>query len=88
VAHLVSEKRNFVGGGQTTTEAGIDAGLWRDLYVALGEPLNDAGQHWAVRLYYRPAVRWLWLGALIMALGGAWAIADRRYRRNPEEDLT
>ena len=81
VAQLTSEKRNYVGGGQSTTEAGIDASLWRDLYVALGEPLHDADNHWAVRVYYRPAVRWLWLGALIMALGGAWALLDKRYRK-------
>lgn len=85
IAHLISEKRDYFGGGQPTTEAGIGGSLWRDLYVALGEPLNDEAGRWAVRLYYRPAVRWLWLGALIMALGGAWALSDRRYRRRGDD---
>jgi cytochrome c-type biogenesis protein CcmF len=61
------------------TEAGIDAGFTRDLYVALGEPLAD-GNSWAVRLYYKPYVRWIWLGPLVMVLGGIFAAGDRRYR--------
>ena len=61
------------------TEAGIDGGLFRDLYVSLGEPLGDGD--WSVRLFYRPFVRWLWLGAIFMALGALLAISDSRYRR-------
>ena len=60
------------------TEAGIDAGLFRDLFVALGEPVGDDA--WAVRVQYKPLMRWVWLGALLMALGGALAISDKRYR--------
>ena len=60
------------------TEAGIDAGLTRDLYVALGEPLEDGA--WAVRVHIKPFVRWLWLGGLMMGLGGLLAASDRRYR--------
>jgi len=60
------------------TEASIDAGLFRDLYVALGEPLE--GGAWAVRIHYKPFVRWIWLGGLLMAIGGALAAADKRYR--------
>jgi cytochrome c-type biogenesis protein CcmF len=60
------------------TEAGIDAGLFRDLYVALGEPLE--GDSWAVRIQIKPFVRWIWLGALVMAAGGLLAVSDRRYR--------
>jgi cytochrome c-type biogenesis protein CcmF len=52
--------------------------LTRDLYVSLGEPLD--GGDWALRLYYKPYVRWIWLGAVFMALGGLLAITDRRYR--------
>ena len=60
------------------TEAGIDAGWNRDLFVALGDPLgNDA---WSVRLQYKPLIRFIWLGALIMAFGGLLAASDRRYR--------
>ena len=65
--------------GLRTGSAAIDAGLMRDLYVALGEPLG--GDAWAVRIYYKPMVRWIWLGALIMALGGALALTDARYRK-------
>jgi cytochrome c-type biogenesis protein CcmF len=60
------------------TEAGIDAGLFRDLFVALGDQLD--GGAWAVRLYHKPFVRWIWLGAIFMAMGGLLAAADRRYR--------
>jgi cytochrome c-type biogenesis protein CcmF len=62
------------------TEAAIDTGLFRDLYVSMGEPLADVGGAWAVRVYYKPFVVWIWLGCLLMALGGALAISDRRYR--------
>ncbi len=77
VATLYPEKRNYLS-GMPMTEAGIDAGLTRDLFVALGEPLGDGA--WAVRLYHKPFVRWIWLGALIMALGGVCSALDRRYR--------
>ncbi len=75
---LHSEKRLYKVQGMPMTEAGIDWGLTRDLYVALGEPLGDGA--WAVRLYHKPYVRWIWLGSLLMALGGLLAAADRRYR--------
>ncbi|WP_127477008.1 heme lyase CcmF/NrfE family subunit [Sulfurivermis fontis] len=78
VATLHTEKRLYTVTGMPMTEAGIDWGLTRDLYVALGEPLGDGA--WAVRLYHKPYVRWIWLGALLMALGGLLAAADRRYR--------
>ena len=74
------EKRTYHAGGQIMTEAAIDAGFWRDLYVAMGEPLDD-GSAWAVRIYFKPGIRWIWLGALIMAAGGALALSDKRYRR-------
>ncbi len=60
------------------TEAAIDPGLTRDLYVSLGDPLDDGG--WTVRLYHKPFVRWIWLGAIFMALGGLLAATDPRYR--------
>ena len=62
------------------TEAAIDAGLFRDLYVAMGEPVGDSGA-WAMRLHYKPLVRWMWLGAILMALGAFTAALDKRYRR-------
>jgi cytochrome c-type biogenesis protein CcmF len=79
ITHLSPEKRNYKS-GMPMTEAGIDAGLFRDLFVALGEPLGDEGA-WSVRLYHKPFVRWIWLGGLLMALGGLLAAADRRYYR-------
>jgi cytochrome c-type biogenesis protein CcmF len=60
------------------TEAAIDAGLSRDLYVALGEPLENGA--WAVRVHVKPYIRWIWLGALMTGLGGLLAACDRRYR--------
>jgi len=72
------QKRHYKVQRNMMTEADIDAGLFRDLYVALGEPLsNDA---WAVRIHYKPFVRWLWLGAILMGLGGVLAVCDKRYR--------
>jgi cytochrome c-type biogenesis protein CcmF len=79
VAVLYPEKRAYKAGGMPMTEAGIDPGLLRDLYVSLGEPVGNQGD-WAIRLYYKPYVRWIWLGGLLMALGGLLAASDRRYR--------
>ncbi|MEN8214006.1 MAG: heme lyase CcmF/NrfE family subunit, partial [Pseudomonadota bacterium] len=76
---LYPEKRNYFSSGMPMTEAGIDPGFFRDLFVALGEPLGDGA--WAVRLYHKPFVRWIWLGTIIMALGGLLAATDRRYLR-------
>ena len=59
-------------------EAAIDAGITRDLYVSLGDALG--GGAWLVRVHYKPFVRWIWGGCLIMALGGVLAASDRRYR--------
>jgi cytochrome c-type biogenesis protein CcmF len=73
------EKRRYLAGGDVMTEAAIDAGLLRDLYISLGEPLEDGA--WAVRVQIKPFVRWIWLGGLMMALGGVLAIMDARYRR-------
>lgn len=78
VAVLHPEKRFYFVQRNTMTEAAIDAGLFRDLYVAMGEPLD--GDAWALRLYHKPFVRWIWLGSLFMAAGGFLAAMDRRYR--------
>ena len=77
---LNPEKRVYLVQQMPMTEASIDAGLRRDLYVALGEPLGD-GASWAVRLYVKPYIRWIWLGALIMVFGGLLSATDKRYRR-------
>ena len=83
VAELHPQKRNYFSGGNTMTEAAIDTGLFRDLYVALGEPLDKSNPNgdWAVRLQYKAFVVWIWLGALLMAIGGGIAVADKRYRK-------
>ena len=75
---LIPEKRRYFASGQIMTEAAIDASLWRDLYIALGEPIGE--QAWAVRLQCKPMVRWLWLGALMIGLGALVTALDRRYR--------
>lgn len=79
-AELYPEKRNYNSGSMPMTEAAIDPGLFRDLYVSLGEPIPDSDGAWAVRVYYKPFVDWIWAGCLLMALGGIFAISDRRYR--------
>jgi cytochrome c-type biogenesis protein CcmF len=73
------EKREYASGGQVMTEASIRPGFSRDVFVALGEPLG--GGAWAVRVQIKPFIRWVWLGALLMAIGGFVAAADRRFRR-------
>ena len=78
VAVLHPEKRTYKVQTKPMTEAGIDATLFRDIYVSLGEPLG--GGDWALRLYYKPMVRWIWLGGLLMAFGGLLAASDPRYR--------
>ena len=76
---LHAEKRFYRTASSVMTEAAIDRGFTRDLYVAIGEQLNG-GPAWSVRVYYKPFIRWIWAGALLMALGGAVAISDKRYR--------
>ena len=77
-ATLYPEKRNYFSSTMPMTEAAIDIGLTRDLYVSLGEELGDKA--WAVRVYYKPFVDWIWGGCLLMALGGILAMMDKRYR--------
>ena len=79
VAVLHPQKRQYSRNAMTQTESDIDPGLTRDLYVALGEPLGDGGA-WSVRVYLKPFVRWIWLGAVLMMLGGFVAATDRRFR--------
>ena len=80
IATMEPEKREYLVQKMPMTEAAIDAGLFRDLFVALGEPLGDDGA-WSVRIYHKPFIRWIWLGALIMALGGLLSATDPRYRK-------
>jgi cytochrome c-type biogenesis protein CcmF len=80
VTQLYPEKRTYNASGMPMTEAAIDTGFMRDLYVSLGEPIPDSNGAWAVRVYHKPFIDWIWAGCLMMALGGVLAISDRRYR--------
>jgi cytochrome c-type biogenesis protein CcmF len=83
---MYPEKRLYHARGNVMTEAAIDPGLFRDLYVALGEPLENGA--WAVRMQYKPYVRWIWLGGLLMTLGGVLAASDPRYRKQAQREST
>ncbi len=72
------EKRTYNASGMAMTEPAIDTGFLRDLYVAMGEPLENGA--WVVRVYHKPFVDWIWFGCLLMAFGGMLAVTDRRYR--------
>jgi cytochrome c-type biogenesis protein CcmF len=78
VGELRPEKRIYPVAGMPTTEAGIDNGPWRDVYLTIGDPQADGG--WAVRGYVKPFAGWLWGGAALMALGGLLSLSDRRWR--------
>jgi len=94
VTRLHPEKRAYASGGQVMTEAGIHSGVFGDVYVALGEPLGAADDPdrangaWAVRVHIKPFVRWIWLGAALMALGGFVTALDRRFRAKPAQAAT
>ncbi|NBE08835.1 heme lyase CcmF/NrfE family subunit [Paragemmobacter ruber] len=78
VAVLFPEKRIYPVAGMPTTEAAIDYGFWRDVYLVIGDPQENGG--WAVRSYIEPFANWLWGGCMLMALGGLLSLSDRRYR--------
>ncbi len=82
IATLNPQKRQYSGNAPVQTRADIRPGVFRDIYVALGESLDDKGA-WAVRIYVKPFVRWIWFGGLMMMLGGFVAAADRRFRILP-----
>ena len=80
---LYPEKRRYFSSNMPMTEAAIDSGFFRDLYVSLGEPIEGERPQWSVRVYYKPFVSWLWYGSILMVLGGLLAVSDRRYRKSP-----
>jgi cytochrome c-type biogenesis protein CcmF len=80
VTELEPEKRQYNVSGMPLTEAAITTGVFRDLYVSLGEPIPESEGAWAVRVYIKPFIDWIWAGCLLMALGGILAVSDRRYR--------
>lgn len=85
ISTLYPEKRRYTVQSSVMTEAGIDSTFSRDLFVALGESMGQGA--WAVRIYYKPLVIWIWLGALIMALGAVCSISDPRYRIKVRQTL-
>lgn len=80
---LYPEKRRYFSSNMPMTEAAIDSGFFRDLYVSLGEPIEGERPQWSVRVYYKPFVSWLWYGSILLVLGGLLAVSDRRYRKSP-----
>jgi cytochrome c-type biogenesis protein CcmF len=80
ISVLQPEKRIYRVQAMPMTEAAIDPSLARDIYIALGEPLGNGA--WSARIYYKPFIRWIWLGALFMVAGGIISVFDPRYRRN------
>ncbi|TGE83479.1 heme lyase NrfEFG subunit NrfE [Pseudoalteromonas sp. KS88] len=84
VARLYAEKRQYDIGMQFMTEAAIDAGFTRDLYLALGEQLSNGG--WSLRIYHKPYVRWMWLGGILISLAGFMILGDKRYRSSKKRD--
>ncbi|MBM7067661.1 heme lyase CcmF/NrfE family subunit [Actibacterium sp. 188UL27-1] len=78
VATLQPEKRIYPVAGMPTTEAAIDNGVFRDLYLVIGDQQANGG--WAVRTYIKPLANWIWAGCMIMALGGFLSLMDRRHR--------
>jgi len=86
IAQLDPQKREYRVQKMPMTEAAIDAGLFRDLFVAIGEPLDDQGA-WSLRVYYKSFIRWIWLGALFMGAGGLIAASDKRYRKANKEPV-
>jgi cytochrome c-type biogenesis protein CcmF len=83
---LTPEKRLYRAQGMPMTEASLDIGVFRDVYVSLGEQLADGA--WIVSLYYKPFISWIWMGCLLMGLGGVFAASDRRYRRAAAREAT
>ncbi|MYM54069.1 heme lyase CcmF/NrfE family subunit [Thalassovita mangrovi] len=78
ISTLHPEKRTYPVAKMPTTEAAIDNGFLRDIYVVIGDPQTDGG--WAVRSYYKPLANWIWGGSILMAIGGMLSLSDRRYR--------
>jgi len=80
IDRLYPEKRRYFSTAMPMTEAAIDSGFMRDLYVSLGDPIDGPTPQWSMRVYYKPFVPWIWAGVLLMVLGGGLAAVDRRYR--------
>ena len=85
IGELLPQKRVYSGKSNPMTEASIDKTFTRDLYAALGEELE--GGAWSMRVYYKPLIRWIWLGCILMTIGGVVAVSDRRYRQTVRQKV-
>jgi cytochrome c-type biogenesis protein CcmF len=83
---LFPQKRVYSGKSSPMTDASIDKTFFRDLYGALGEELEDGA--WSMRMYYKPLIRWIWLGCILMTIGGVLAVSDRRYRQTVRQKVS
>jgi len=83
---LFPQKRVYSGKSNPMTDASIDKTFFRDLYGALGEELENGA--WSMRVYYKPLIRWIWLGCLMMTFGGVLAVSDRRYRQTVKQKVS
>lgn len=83
---LLPQKRTYTGKSEPMTDASIDITFTRDLYAALGEELENGA--WSMRVYYKPLIRWIWLGCILMTIGGVLAVSDRRYRQSVKQAAT
>jgi cytochrome c-type biogenesis protein CcmF len=83
---LLPQKRTYTGKSEPMTDASIDITFTRDLYAALGEELENGA--WSMRVYYKPLIRWIWLGCILMTIGGVLAVSDRRYRQSVKQTAT
>jgi cytochrome c-type biogenesis protein CcmF len=88
IGELSPEKRQYNVSGMPLTEAAIQTGVFRDLYVSLGEAIPESDGAWAVRVYIKPFIDWIWAGCLLMAMGGILAVSDRRYRIHKKSSVT
>ena len=82
---LFPQKRVYSGKSSPMTDASIDKTFFRDLYGALGEELENGA--WSMRVYYKPMIRWIWLGCIFMTFGGVLAVSDRRYRQTVKQKV-
>ena len=87
IAYMTPQKRRYHRGGQVMTQVALRPGFTRDLYIAMGEPLGDSGA-WSVRVHIKPFIRWIWGGAMLLAIGGLVSATDRRYWKARKSEQT
>lgn len=86
VESMAPQKRRYHQSGQTMTQVALRPGLFKDLYLAMGERLDDSSNAWSIRIHVKPFIRWIWGGALLLAIGATLAASDRRYRLKQRQE--